>query len=65
MSTTDLWTCRDGTPIAPIDLSGCKVEARQLDRLDRRGVERARGATSALPRVSEPIRKMPARGRPA
>jgi hypothetical protein len=28
-------------------------------------MSRARGATSALPRVSEPIRKMPARGRPA
>jgi hypothetical protein len=42
-------------PIASMDLSGCKVEALDSsNRLDRRGVERARGATSALPRVSEP-----------
>jgi hypothetical protein len=27
MSTTDLWTYRDGTPIASMDLSGFKVEA--------------------------------------
>ena len=27
MSTTDLWTYRDGTPIASMDLSGFNVEA--------------------------------------
>jgi hypothetical protein len=27
MSTTDIWTYRDGTPIASMDLSGFKVEA--------------------------------------